>query len=327
MSIQVCIYPPDLNESYLRLAVQMSATGIVYGVPQEYVEEGVWQYQGWLITRKRIEDAGLKWLVSEGIPIPDRVKLGLPGRDEDIDKFCRSLRNMGHAGIPTLCYNWMAVFGWQRTSFSTRVRGDALATSYDHGEMERGGLTDAGIVPEAQLWSALEYFLKAVVPVAEEVNVQLAMHPDDPPLSPIRGVGRIMTSPANFQRLLGLVPSPMNGLTFCQGCFSEMGIDVIPLIRLFSAQKKLFFVHFRNVVGTAEHFCELFHDQPGNTDMVQAMKTYLDVGYSGPMRPDHMPTMEGDTSGHAGYTTMGRLYAVGYMRGLIDSLSRGWASG
>ncbi|MCE5258386.1 MAG: mannonate dehydratase, partial [Chloroflexi bacterium] len=300
MPIQICIFPPDLSESYLRLTVQMSATGIVYGVPKDYYQDGVWQYQGWLYTRKRIEDAGLKWLVSEGIPIPDRVKLGLPGRDEDIDKFCKSLRNMGHAGIPTLCYNWMAVLGWQRTSLTTRVRGEALATSYDHADMERGGPTEAGIVTEEQLWGALEYFLRAVIPVAEEANVQLAMHPDDPPLSPTRGIGRIMTSSESFQRLFALVPSPMNGLTFCQGCFSEMGIDVIPLIKSFAAQKKLFFAHFRNVQGSATHFHELFHDQEGNTDMVQAMKTYLEVGFDGPMRPDHMPTMEGDTSGSAG---------------------------
>ncbi|MHB9034583.1 MAG: mannonate dehydratase [Anaerolineae bacterium] len=322
MGIKVCIVPGELSESYLRLAVQMSAEGIVYGVPQEAYLDGVWQYQGWLHTRNRIEDAGLKWMVSEGIPISDRIKLGLPGRDEDIDKFCQSLRNMGHAGVPTLCYNWMAVFGWNRTSFSTRVRGDALATAYDHADMERGGLTDAGIIQEDRLWEALEYFLRSVVPVAEEANVQLAMHPDDPPLSPIRGVGRIMTSPENFQRLIDLVPSPMNGLTFCQGCFSEMGADVISLIKSYAAQKKLFFAHFRNVTGTATHFNELFHDQAGNTDMVKAMKTYLEVGFDGPMRPDHMPTMEGDTSGHAGYTTMGRLFAVGYMRGLIDALTR-----
>lgn len=321
MSVKICIYPPDLSEAYLRLAVQMSAEGIVYGVPKEDVIDGVWGYQGWLHTRKCIEDAGLTWMVSEGIPVSDRIKLGLPGRDEDLEKFMKSLRNMGHAGIPVLCYNWMAVFGWQRTSFTTRVRGGALATSYLHEDMERGGLTEAGIVTEEQLWDSLAYFLKAVVPVAEEANVRLAMHPDDPPLSPIRGVGRIMTSPENFQKLLDLVPSPMNGLTFCQGCFSEMGIDVLPYIRSFTSQKKLFFAHFRNVTGTAEHFTELFHDQKGNTDMVQAMQTYLDAGFDGPMRPDHMPTMEGDTSGHAGYTTMGRLYAVGYMRGLLDCLN------
>lgn len=322
MSIQVCICPPDLSEASLRLAVQMSASGIVAGVPSEGYEQGVWQYAGWLQTRKRIEDAGLKWLVSEGIPIPDRVKLGLSGRDEDIEKFSKSLRNMGRAGVPVLCYNWMAVFGWQRTSLSTRVRGGALASSYVHEDLQRGGLTEAGMVTEEQLWESLEYFLKAIVPVAEEVNVQLAMHPDDPPLSPIRGVGRIMTSPANFQRLIDLVPSPLNGLTFCQGCFSEMGVDVIAEIKHFAAQQKLFFAHFRNVVGTATNFTEVFHDQEGMTDMIQAMRTYLEVGFAGPMRPDHMPTMEGDTSGHAGYTTMGRLFAMGYMRGLIDTLER-----
>ncbi|NLG51356.1 MAG: mannonate dehydratase, partial [Chloroflexi bacterium] len=129
-------------------------------------------------------DAGLTLSVLERIHIPDRVKLGLPGRDEDIDNFCQSLRNMGAAGIPILCYNWMAVLGWLRTSVSTRVRGDALATSYDHSQMQRGPIPETGIVTEEQLWESLEYFLRAVVPVAEEAGVQLAMHPDDPPSHP-----------------------------------------------------------------------------------------------------------------------------------------------
>ncbi|NLV74755.1 MAG: mannonate dehydratase [Chloroflexi bacterium] len=321
MPIEICIYPPDLSASYLRLAVQMSATGIVYGPPREYYEDGVWDFRGWLMTRQRIEDADLKWLVCEGIPISDRIKQGLPGRDEDLDKFMRSLRAMGQAGIPTLCYNWMTVFNWLRTSLTTPVRGGAQATRYQHSEMQRGGLTEYGEVSQESLWEALAYFMRAVVPVAEEVNVQLAMHPDDPPLSPIRGIGRIMSSPEDFARLFTLATSPMNGLTFCQGCFSEMGADVLSLIRTYAAQKKLFFAHFRNVRGSAEDFCEIFHDEPGNANMAAAMRAYLEAGFEGPIRPDHMPTMEGDTSGHAGYTTMGRLYAVGYMRGLIDALT------
>ena len=321
MTPKIALVLPDFSESRLKLATQMGVDGIVAGVPLN--EKGpVYSFEGFLHLRKRIEDAGLKWFVSESIPIPDRVKLGLPGRDEDIANFIKSLTNMGRAGINIICYNWMPVFGWLRTSLTTRVRGDALSSSYDHSLMLNAPLTATGVVPEKQLWDSLEYFLKIVVPVAEEVNVKLAMHPDDPPVSLIRGVSRIMSSPQNFQRLIDLVPSPVNGLTFCQGCFSEMCVDVPATIRHFGQQKKLFFAHFRSVKGPVTNFVETFHDEPGNADMFEAMKAYYDIGFEGPMRPDHVPTMEGDPGGHAGYTMLGRLLAVGYMRGLMEVIEK-----
>ena len=228
---------------------------------------------------------------------------------------------MGRAGIPVVCYNWMVAFGWLRTSTTTPVRGGAVATTYDHEEMQRGPLTEHGEVGEDLLWKALEYFLKAVVPVAEESGVKLAMHPCDPPLSPIRGIGRIMTSPENFQRLIDLVPSPNNGLTFCQGCFTEMGVDIAATIHDFGKQGKIFFSHFRNLNGTAAKFTEQFHDD-GQQDMYVAMKAYYDAGVEGSIRPDHAPTMEGDDNSHPGYALQGRLLAVGYMRGLMEAIEK-----
>jgi len=323
MAIQIGLVLPGMDEAKLRLAKQVGVDGIVAGVPGQPTD-GVWEYLPWVALRKRIEDAGLKWLVSEGIPIPPRVKLGQPGRDEDIEKFIKSLRNMGRAGVPILCYNWMVGIGWARTSFTTRERGGALATSYNHEDMERGGVTELGIVKEEDLWRTLEYFLKAVVPVAEEENVLLAMHPDDPPLSPIRGIGRIMTNVANFQRLLDLYPSRVNGITFCQGCFSEMCIDVPAAIRQFGRQKKLFFSHFRNVRGPTTNFVETFHDErDGNVDMYEAMRAYMEVGFDGPMRPDHVPAMEGEDAGSHGYSLWGKFLAIGYMRGLMEAIEKG----
>lgn len=319
--MRIALVLPGLTESNLRLAKQLGVTDIVSSLPREERRGPVWKFRPLLGLRKTVEDAGLTLSVIESIPIPDRVKLGQAGRDEDIDHFCQSLRNMGAAGIPILCYNWMAVFNWLRTSFTTRVRGDALATSYDHELMQRGPLTRAGMVTEDQLWESLAHFLGRVVPVAEEANVKLAMHPDDPPLSPIRGVGRIMTTPDNFQRVLDLVPSPMNGITFCQGCFAEMGVDIPATIRHFGLQDKIFFAHFRNLRGTAAHFTETFHDD-GDTDMFAAMQAYYDVGFEGPMRPDHVPTFEGDANARPGYSLWGRLYAVGYMRGLIEAVEK-----
>ncbi len=174
---------------------------------------------------------------------------------------------------------------------------------------------------ESQLWEALEYFLKAVVPVAEEAGVKLSMHPSDPPLSPVRGLPRIMTSPEEFQRLIDIYPSPASGITFCQGCFLEMGGDLEKSIRRFSELGKIFYVHFRDVRGSNGNFVETFHDD-GPTDMHAAMQTYYDCGFDGPMRPDHGPTMEGESNDFPGYAIMGRLFAVGYMRGLLDAIER-----
>jgi len=317
--VKIALVLPKLDSAHLRLARQVGVTDVVTTLQPHLRRGDIWPFRALLIQRKMIEDAGLRWSVIESLPISDRIKLGLEGRDRDIEAWCTSLENIGSAGIPIICYNWMAVFGWLRTSFTTRVRGDALSTSYEHALMQRGPLTEAGIVPENLLWDTLRYFLDAVLPVAQKAGVKLAMHPDDPPLSPIRGVGRIMTSVENFQRLLDMAPSPANGITFCQGCFAEMGVDIPATIHHFGHQNKIFFAHFRNLSGTAEHFREMFHDD-GDIDMHAAMRAYYEVGFDGPMRPDHVPTLEGDRNDRPGYSLLGRLYAVGYMRGLMDAI-------
>jgi mannonate dehydratase len=187
--------------------------------------------------------------------------------------------------------------------------------------MKRAPLTEYGVVGEEQLWDSLEYFLDAVVPVAEQANVQLAMHPDDPPLSPIRGLGRIMRSVENYQRLLDLHPSPVNGIALCQGNFTLMTDDLPSVIRHFGRQGRIFFVHFRDVRGTPERFVETFHDD-GKTDMLACMEAYRDVGFEGVCRPDHVPTMEGDDNDRPAYSNIGRLFAIGYLKGLREAVYR-----
>jgi mannonate dehydratase len=177
-----------------------------------------------------------------------------------------------------------------------------------------------GEISEDELWANLEYFLRRVVPVAERAGVKLAMHPDDPPLSPVRGVGRIMRSVENYQRLLDLVPSPMNGITLCQGNFRLMTDDIPAVIRKFGAEK-IFFVHLRDVRGTVEKFEETWHDD-GPTDLLECLRAYRAVGYEGVLRPDHVPTVEGDSNERPGYSTYGRLFAVGYIRGLQEAAYR-----
>jgi mannonate dehydratase len=157
------------------------------------------------------------------------------------------------------------------------------------------------------------------LPTAEQVGVRIALHPDDPPISPIQGFARILRSIKAFDRMLNLVPSDNLGLLFCQGCFAEMGADIPKAIRHFGKQKKIFFAHFRNVQGSVPTFQETFHDDfSQQTNMFQAMLAYYDSGFEGPMRPDHAPRMQGDERYDG--ALLGKILGLGYMKGLAESI-------
>lgn len=304
------------------LAKQLGVNHAVAWLPWQEKTEKAWDLMPLIRMKQRFADYGLDLQVIESMPPSNEIKLGTAGRDQEIEQFQLFIQNMGAAGIPVLCYNFMAQFNWFRTSTTTRTRGGALVSSYDHSLMKDAPLTEAGIVTEEQLWENLQYFLERIVPVAEAAQVRLALHPDDPPISPIRGVSRILRNAAALQRAIDLVPSAYSGITLCQGTLATAGDDIPTVIRHFAKQDKMFFVHFRDVVGTPENFKETFHDD-GKTNMLQAMQAYYEVGFNGPARPDHVPTMEGEDNSNPGYELLGRLFGIGYIRGLMEAAAAG----
>ena len=320
--LQIAEYLSPTVSPLWKLSKQAGVDFAVGGLPFNESFNGTdapWDYLPLVRMKQRYENGGFNLAVIEARPPLNKAKRGLPGRDEEIATVCTLIENMGRLGIPVWCYEWMTDFNWMRTSTSTISRGGSVVTSFDNSLMKDAPPTENGPITEEKLWETLEYFLKKVTPVAEKWNVRLAMHPDDPPLSPIRGIGRIMRSIENYQRLLDLVPSPMNGITLCQGNFTLMTDDLPGVIRHFGKQGKIFFVHFRDVRGTPVKFEETWHDA-GKTDMLACMRAYKDINFEGVLRPDHVPTVEGDSNDNAGYSSFGRLYAIGYIRGLRQAV-------
>jgi mannonate dehydratase len=264
---------------------------------------------------------GLNLSVIEGGPPIDRIVMGADGRDAQIEDYKRALGHMGKLGIRTLCYNFMPQITQDamviRTSFETPERGGALTSSFKLAGSDNDRVTAAGTTSDEQMWDNLDYFLRQIVPAAEEAEVNLAMHPDDPPLSPMWNLSRIMRSVANYERLFAMYPSPVNGMTFCQGCFAEMGADLATTIRGF--HDRIHFVHFRDIAGPLDDFRETFPDN-GPNDMVQLMGTYKEIGYEGFIRVDHVPQLAIETESAAGYGLPGHIFAIGYLKGLMEPI-------
>lgn len=278
-----------------------------------------WDFMPMMRMKKHFDDAGFNLAVMEATPPMDKIRLGITGQEEEYEWLSTMITNMGALGIPVLCYNFMAHYNWMRTSTTIPGRGGALVTGYDNAIMKDAPLTKHGVVTEERLWQNFETFLNRILPVAEKAKVKLALHPDDPPLSPIRGIGRIIRSVEAFQRVLDMAESEYSGLTLCQGNFTLMTDDLPGTIRHFGNQKRIHFVHFRDVKGTPEHFVETFHEE-GKTDMLACMKVYKEIGFEGVLRPDHVPTMEGDVNDMPGYSSIGRLLAIGYITGLREAV-------
>lgn len=264
---------------------------------------------------KRFRERGLRVVGLEGDEMDmSRIKLGLPGRDDDLERYCRMLENMGRLGIEMICYNFMAGVGWYRSRNDLPERGGALTSGFDLREIDNSATP---VLSEEQLWSNYDYFIRAVMPTAERCGVRMGLHPDDPPISPLLGYPRILTSADAYRRALALSDSPSHGVTFCQATFRVMGEEVSRLIEEWGP--RIFLLHFRDTTGTRTCFRETFHDN-GPTDMAALIRQVRRHCPDCLIRPDHTPTMGGESNENFGYATLGNIFAVGYLRGLMEQV-------
>lgn len=303
-----------------------------------------WPREGIDRLAAAIDAADMHLAVVESIPVHEDVKLGRPTRDRYVDQYCESVRRIGEAGVPVLCYNFMPIFDWTRTDLALPLEDGSTALAYDEAQLARIDLSrGTGDLPgwataysaaelqallgayasidAEQLWENLAFFLERVVPAAREAKVKLAIHPDDPPW-PIFGLPRIITNAASLSRLTTLVDDPANGITFCTGSLGASAENDLPaMIR--SLEGRIHFAHCRNVLRTAERqFREASHPSRfGSVDMLDVMRALRDVGFAGPMRPDHGRMIWGER-GRAGYGLYDRALGATYLQGLWEAVSR-----
>ncbi|MBZ0305211.1 MAG: mannonate dehydratase [Anaerolineae bacterium] len=296
--------------------------------------------------KAQVESYGLSLEVIESIAVPEAVKIGLPERDALIDAYCQSIRHMGQAGIRVLCYNFMPVFDWMRTDMAFYLPDGSMVTGYQHQAMldydlSQGlesrvawakGFTGTEISEIQQQYAAigrdtlfenLAYFLRRIVPVAEESNVYLALHPDDPPWS-VFGLPRIVGTADDIQRILDMADSPHNGLTFCTGSLGTAAANDLPaMVHQFA--DRIHFVHLRNVKLTGERdFYEVAHpSENGSVDMRAVIRALIDIGYSGPVRPDHGRKIWDEVVPRTGYglydRALGAMYLYGLWQGQLET--------
>ncbi len=328
------------DDTIATFAHQLGIGGVQLHAPADLPgEEGYWSVAELRSLRARCESAGLTVDGLENVPASNfsKVQRGEPGRDEQIENYRRTLRHMAQAGIFLLGYNFLPTYVW-RTDMNAAGRGGADVTAFDLTAAGGGNalagykLTPggelSGPIDAGQMWANHKYFLDAVLPVAEEVGVRLALHPDDPPVdTPLGGAARIFTSPASlvgaYRQAAG---SPAWGVDLCLGTVSEMGGEkaINEVIDFFGPKGRICYVHFRDVQGVVPSFRECFLGE-GNFDPAAVIRRLAAAGFDGFLIDDHVPSMVGDPGtwgdvSTAAYCSRGRAYAIGYLQGLLKAL-------
>jgi mannonate dehydratase len=329
------------DDTIATFAQQLGLTSIQFHTPSDLSGDGgFWSVDELVSLRDRCARFGLVVEGIENVPYRhwDKVLLGKAGREEQLENYATTIRNMATAGIPVLGHHFLPTYVW-RTDLQARGRGGARVTAYDESVAERGNaLAGYKLAPDApitdridadRMWDNYRVFLEAVLPVAEEVGVRLALHPDDPPTKlPLGGIERILTSPAAMKRAWEVSRnSPAWGLDLCLGTVSEMAgeTSVNELIDFFGPKGKIFYIHMRDVQGVVPKFQEAFLGE-GNYDPASVLRRLDRVGFDGFVIDDHVPAMIGDEdtwadTASAAYCSRGRAHAIGYLQGILNAMA------
>lgn len=307
--------PPDATDEHLRFAKQIGCNGVipVLNHPGPIPGEERWEYEDLVRFKAWIEGFDLKLEALQHVRTEfwDKVRLGLPGRDDQMENYLQTIRNVGRAGIPILAHNF-CLYPLYRTG-TTIGRGGVTVTTYDHSRAPTA-LAHGREITADEMWANYEWFVKRAVPVAEEAGVRLALHPDDPNAGPVGGVAGIMSSLEGLERASRIVDSPAWGLLYCAGSIGQMGSTeaVLRGIRQFGPRGKIVYVHLRDVIGTADNFRECFLGE-GPLDVVAVIRALKEIGYNGPIVDDHASAMIGDS----GWNLRARGYQAGFLQGLL----------
>ena len=318
-------------------------SGIVSAV-YDVAPGGVWSRESISELKTKADNAGLEFEVVESVPVPEDIKLGNAKAPQLIDNYCENIRRLGEVGVKCVCYNFMPVFDWLRSELEHAQPDGANALAYDHetvlgmnpleselslpgwdASYTKEGLKDLLMqykeLGEEQLWKNVQTFLEAVIPVAEEAGINMAIHPDDPPWG-IFGLPRIITCEENYDRFLKLVDRPANGLTFCTGSLgADPKNDLIKMASKYA--DRIHFLHLRNIKYGKDHcFEEVGHPtQCGSIDMFGIVKALVDKGWDGYVRPDHGRMIWGE-KGRYGYGLYDRALGATYIAGLFEAVER-----
>lgn len=321
----------EFNDDALIMAKQLGSEGFHFNTPPIATEdEDFWTVRALTWLKEYTEKFDLKLSMIENVPVRffDKIMLGTEGRDQQIENYIKTIRNMGQVGIPILGHHFCPTWAW-RTSITAPARGGAKVSAFNSQQASAGvnaytvsakHMVDMGTAafPDAEgLWKNYEYFAKAVMPEAEKAGIKLIVHPSDPPIAKVAGVDRIFICADDFRKAEKIADSEAFGINFCIGTFSQLGGEeaVLEMIDEFVTRGKVEMIHFRDVQGTVEDFQECFLGE-GRMNPARIMRALYKAGYHGLMLDDHVPYLTTDT--RWGHTA--RANAVGYLRGLLNAV-------
>ena len=319
MGIRIAAQPSaDATDSDLAFINQLGVRDVTLWASRENAG-----YDYYVKVKERFNAAGIEVyaLGNSAVHCMDSFVLNLPDRAKKLEVYKQHIRDIGKAGIHYMTHSHIANGVW--SSPNTTTRGGATTRALDlQGEKKGdspngffyGPLSHGRAYGEDEIWDNYEYFIRQIAPVAEESNVYIGVHPDDPPVAELAGVPRCFFSFDSYKRALEIADSPNIGLCLCVGCWLEggesMGKDIFETIKYFGEQKKLFKIHFRNVDRPLPHFVETFIDD-GYMVMYRVVRALREVDYTGVIMPDHVPSM-------AGGEKVGMAFTIGYIKALIE---------